>query len=270
MMLVSAVASFIVALNTENLLLAIIVGCLAALVLALVHGALSIRIHAEQVVSGLALTLLGVGVSSFIGQHYVGVSATVRFDAIPLPVLSNIPVLGQILFDQNILVYLAYVLIPVSWYLLYRTRAGLILMAAGDNPEAADAMGVDVAFARYAGVAIGGVLAGVAGCCMSLAYVTTWTPNVTGGRGWIAIALVIVAGWHPVRLAIAAGMFGLAYILAIQSQTLPFLGQRIPTYFVQMLPYNLAIVVLAISNRARLHRPSQMPAALGTPYRRAR
>jgi simple sugar transport system permease protein len=240
--------------------------------LSLIHAFLTVSLRAEQVVSGLALTLLGTGLASFLGERLgaeggplVGLIGP-RFQEVPIPVLSQIPLIGPVLFNQNVLVYLMYILVIVSSFVLYRTRPGLLLRSVGESPQTADAMGVNVFRVRYQYTIIGGMLVGLAGASLSLAYTPGWSENLTGGRGWIAIALVIFATWDPVRAVFGALLFG--GINAIQFR-LQASGTTIPANLLNMLPYILTVVVLVLVTWLEAFRKRVgAPAALGLPYNR--
>ncbi len=269
-LIMGAVSGFAAAYHTESLLAGVVVAMITGGLLATIHAFLTISLRAEQVVSGLALTLFGIGLSSFLGQRLgpggkplVG-EVGPRFSRIPIPVLSDLPLLGNAFFNQDILVYLMYILVPVATYYIYKTRPGLHLRAVGENPATADAMGVSVARTRYLYTILGGMLIGLGGAHLSLAYTPGWTENLTGGRGWIAIALVIFSVWDPRRAVIGALLFGGVNAFQFRLQAA---GTTIPAAFLGMLPYPLTIVVLVIITwwETISHRIGA-PAALGVPY----
>ncbi len=262
MMLVGAVSGFIVGVKTGNPWAGVLIAMLAGGLLSLIHAFLTITLHADQVVSGLALTIFGIGLSSFLGQNYVGVQGP-QFDAIPIPILSRIPFLGPIFFDHDILVYLTFLLVPAAAYFIHHTRPGLHLRAVGEDPATADVMGIHVARTRYIYTFVGGVLAGLGGASLSLAYTPGWTEGMSGGRGWIAIALVIFAFWEPWRAMLGAYLFGGVQALQFNLQTV---GITIPTYFLNMLPYFFTILVVVLATGERMRRHLGAPAALGIPY----
>ncbi len=262
MMLVGAVSGFIAAVQTGNPWVGVLVAMLAGGLLSLIHAFLTITLHADQVVSGLALTIFGIGLSSFLGQSYVGVHGP-QFEAIHIPGLSDLPFLGPVLFQHDILVYLTFVLVPASAYFIHKTRPGLHLRAVGEDPATADVMGVNVARTRYVYTFVGGVLAGLGGASLSLAYTPGWTEGMSGGRGWIAIALVIFAFWEPWRAMLGAYLFGGVQALQFNLQTI---GITIPTYFLNMLPYVFTILVVVFATGERMRRHLGAPAALGLPY----
>ena len=262
MMLVGAVSGFIVGVKTGNPWAGVLMAMLAGGLLSLIHAFLTITLHADQVVSGLALTIFGIGLSSFLGQNYVGVQGP-QFDAIPIPILSQIPYIGPVFFDHDILVYLTFFLVPAAAYFIHHTRPGLHLRAVGEDPATADVMGINVARTRYMYTFVGGVLAGLGGASLSLAYTPGWTEGMSGGRGWIAIALVIFAFWEPWRAMLGAYLFGGVQALQFNLQTI---GITIPTYFLNMLPYLFTILVVVLATGERMRRHLGAPAALGIPY----
>lgn len=261
MMLVGAVAGFIAAVRTGDLLLAIVVAMAAAAAVSLLLAVLTITFGTDQAVTGLTLTLFGQGLSSFLGQPYIGVPSPVTFRPIAVPRLAQLPVLGPVLFQQDLLVYASYLMVPLAWVLLTHTRPGLALRAAGEDAATADALGLNVAALRYLGVLVGGALAGLAGAYLSLAYTPAWTDNMTGGQGWIAIALVIFSTWSPLRAAAGAYLFGGVEALGFRIQAI---GGTTPSYFLRMLPYVFTLAVLLLVTM-RSRRPA-MPAGLGRPY----
>lgn len=276
MMLMGAMAAFGITVATGNGWLGIVFAMLAGGVLSLLHGVVTIHFQADQVVSGLALTFLGVGLALVLGE---GLSSAGTISLLPtatIPILSAIPILGPIFFtNQSVLVYAGYLLIPFSWFYISRTRPGMHLRAVGENPSAADAMGVNVYRQRYAYVLVGGLLAGLAGATISLAVSPGWFSELTtGGLGWIAVGLVIFAAWNPWRAAFGAYAFGALRrtILDIQGPQVllgirnPFFFNPYLGFFLQMLPFVFVIVVLIIGSREALRKRIGAPAALGVPY----
>ncbi|MGD8398848.1 MAG: ABC transporter permease [Anaerolineae bacterium] len=269
-MIMGAVSAFAAAYHTGSLLAGIAVAMLVGALMASIHAFLTISLRADQVVTGLALTLFGVGLSSFLGQNLgpggrplVG-EVGPKFAKVAIPLLSDIPFVGPALFRQDPLVYVMYLLVPVSAYYIYRTRPGLHLRAVGENPATADAMGINVARTRYLYTLVGGMLMGLGGAHLSLAYTPGWTENLTGGRGWIAIALVIFATWDPWRAVVGAVLFG--GVNAIQFR-LQAAGTTIPAAFLGMLPYLFTIIVLVIITWwEAFSKRVGAPAALGLPY----
>jgi simple sugar transport system permease protein len=264
MMLVGALAGFAATARTGSPWIGALVAAAVGGCLSLIHALLSVTLRANQVASGLALTIFGTGLSAFLGRGYVGVPAA-GFHAVPLPLLAAVPVLGPVLFQQDPLIYVSYAAVPAAWYVLYRTRWGLDIRAVGEHPEAADAMGVDVARVRYACVVAGGMLAGLGGAFLSTAYTTMWIQDMTAGRGWIAVALVIFATWDPLRAVLGAYLFGGVNALQLHIQAT---GSSLPTYLLLMAPYVFTIVVLVIATQETARKRLGAPAALTIPYTR--
>ncbi len=265
MMLMGALGGFAVCYWTGSaeigLLGAIVVGGL----MATIHAVLTVSFRANQVVSGLALTIFGTGLSAYLGAGLVGRPAPDRFRRIDIPFLGDLPGIGNILFNQNALVYAAYVVVPALWWFLFRTRPGLNLRAVGENPATADAMGLNVNRLRYRYVIAGGAFAGVGGAVISLATNPGWLEKMTAGRGWIAVALVIFGTWNPARVAAGALLFG-----AVEAGQFRLQGINVPvsSFFLNMLPYLFTVAVLVLSTvRTRRLRIGQ-PAALGRAYTR--
>lgn len=270
MMIMGAVTAFAVAFHTGSAVLGALAAVIVGGLLASLHAVLTISLRADQTVSGLALTIFGSGLASFLGQKLgpngqplVGMIGP-RFERVALPFLSQLPVVGKSVFQVDVLTYLLYILIPVTWYWLYRTRPGLHLRAVGEDPRTADAMGINVARTRYAYTILGGMMCGLGGAHLSLAYTPGWTEGLTAGRGWIAIALVIFAMWDPIRAVIGALLFG--GVTAVQFR-LQAAGTTLPAAFLNMMPYIFTIVVLVIITLwETISRRVGAPAALGVPY----
>jgi len=276
MMLIGAMSAFGVTVATGSGGLGLVVAMLAAGALSLLHGLVTIHFQADQVVSGLALTFLGVGLSLVFGEGLNKAGAISLLPIYTVPGLSAIPFLGPILFTkQSVMVYLGYLLLPAAWFYINHTRPGMHLRAVGENPTAADAMGLNVYRLRYLYVCVGGMLAGLAGGTISLAISPGWFSELTtGGQGWIAIGLVIFAQWDPWRAAFGSYAFGALrrLILDIQGPTTlfgfanPFYYNPYWGFFLQMLPYAFTIFVLIIGSREALRKRLGAPAALGIPY----
>ncbi|PID41186.1 MAG: ABC transporter permease [Proteobacteria bacterium] len=256
-MITGTLTGFLVAKLTGNPWSAFVAAGMAGGCMASIHGMVCLVFQGNQVVSGLALTIFGTGFANYIGTAYIGLSAP-GFDPLPLPGLSSIPVIGAVLFNQDILVYLTYGIPVLLWFFLYKTRYGLSLRAAGEYPDAAVAAGLNVVAWRWLGIIGGGFLMGLGGAYLSLAYTHLWTNNLTAGRGWIAVALVIFAFWRPGRAVFGAYLFG--GIMALQLR-LQASGTQIPSSLLLMLPYALTVAVLVFSSWRR--GKTDEPAALG-------
>lgn len=276
MMLIGAMSAYSVAVATKNPWLGVLVAMLFAGVISQIHAFIVITLQADQVVSGLALTFLGTGISLVLGEGLSKAGTVSLLPAFSIPLLSQIPVLGPVFFtNQSVLVYIGYVLTPLAWYYINHTRPGLHLRAVGEYPSAADALGINVFFLRYLYVFVGGLLAGLGGATISLAVAPGWFSELTtGGQGWIAVGLVIFAQWDPIRAAVGSYAFGALrrLILDIQGPTSlfgmrnaffynPYLG-----FFLQMLPYAFTVIVLVIGSREAIRKRLGAPAALGNPY----
>ncbi|MDP2792149.1 MAG: ABC transporter permease [Rectinemataceae bacterium] len=273
MMLMGAVSAFAASFYTHNLVVAILVALAVGALMASIHAFLTVTMRANQVVSGLSMTLFGTGFASFLGQkmgpaannfRLVGLSAE-KFTAHKIPVLGEVPILGAIV-NQDYMTYAVYLLIPVAWFFLYKTRPGLWLRSVGDDPQTADAMGIDVIKTKYFYTILGGMLVALGGAHLSLSYTPGWTENITGGRGWIVIALVIFSMWNPARAIWGALLFG--GINAVQFR-LQAAGTTIPAAFLNMLPYLVTIFVLvAMTWWESLSKKMGAPASLGVSYMR--
>ncbi len=262
MMLVGAVTSFIVAATTRNPWLGIGAGILAGVALSLVFAVLTLSLMANQVATGLALSLFGVGLSAFVGLNYVGIVIN-GIEPLAAPGLSDLPFLGKLLLGHNPLVFLSLALFAAIQWFLYRTRPGLIVRAVGENPQSAHAIGYPVVRIRYLAVMFGGACAGMGGAYLAVAYTPMWTEGMTAGRGWIALALVVFATWRPWRVLAGAYLFGGVTLATFQAQAL---GVSVPSQLLSMLPYLATIVVLAIISRDAITIRLNAPAALGKPF----
>ena len=262
MMLVGAVVAFIVASKSGSPWLGVAAGTAAGAALSLVFSVIALTLLANQVATGLALSLFGVGLSAFVGLDYVSVVIE-GIKPLAIPGLSDLPVVGQLLFGHNPLVYLSFVLFVVVQLFLYRTRAGLVLRAVGESPQSAHAIGYPVVAIRYAAVAFGGACAGLAGAYLSVALTPLWVAGMVAGRGWIALALVVFATWKPWRVLVGAYLFGGVTLASFQAQAL---GVAIPAQYLSMLPYVATIVVLAIISRDVVTIRLNAPASLGKPF----
>lgn len=266
MMLMGAVMGFSVGLRTQNPYLALLAAMGAGALGALIYAILTVSLRANQVVTGLSLTIFGTGFANFVGQGIVGqiVPETVKsfLAPFPIPLLSKIPVIGQPFFNQSIFIYLGYVLAIVLLIYYKWTKIGLNTRMIGENPGATDAAGIPVMTYKYINIVVGGMLCGLAGAFLSLVYVPAWQQNITAGRGWIAVALIIFIGWHPTKAIFGAILFGALDILGLRLQAA---GIQINQYFVDMLPYIVTILFLVIGSiRSGGQNPG--PKALGTAY----
>ena len=260
-MLMSAYASFYVALNTGNLWLALLVGVIVGILMGLLMSVISVTLKAEQGISGIGLYMFGLGLSSLLFKVTIGtVKTVVGFQPIKIPFLGDIPLVGEILFHQSLLVYGAFLLVPLAWWFLDKTTWGLRIKAVGQNPAAADSLGVSVDRVRYFSVCLGAALAGMAGASLSLALVNLFQENLTAGMGFIAVALVYFGGWRPLGIIVGALLFSTVNAFQLWMQVL---GVKIPSDVAVMLPYLLTIVALAVTvSRVR------QPAALNRPFER--
>ncbi len=259
MMVLGAATGFAVATQTGSTLLGAFGGVGAGLLLAALFGLLTVGLAANQVASGLALTILGLGLSGLVGAGYVGM----KRDPAPhlhLPVLSDLPVVGPLLFGHDAFVYAAAFLVAGVWWFLWRSRAGLSLRAIGDDHTATHALGLKVRKVRFLAVLFGGACAGLAGAYLSLAYTPFWSPGMTAGRGWIALALVVFASWQPVRVAAGALLFGGATVLQLHAQAA---GLGLPGQLLSAVPYLATILALVALSLGRRQGGSSAPAALG-------
>ncbi len=266
MMLMGAWAGFATAYYSGSVWLGLLAAMVTGGLLSLLHAFLSVTLQANQVVSGLALTIFGTGLSSLLGRDLVGKKGPF-FERLALPLLGDIPILGPILFRQNLLVYASFLLIPLAWFFLFKTRPGLHLRAVGEKPATADAMGVNVFALRYLYTFVGGVLAGLAGAALALGYTPGWADEMTKGLGWIAVGLVIFATWNPGRAAIGAYLFGAMAALPSRLTSVVHVSY-FTTVVLNMLPYLLTIVVLVAATQETMRRRIGAPAALGLPFAR--
>jgi len=261
-MLAGACAGFVTTARTGNPYLGVLAAVAAGGLLALVHAFMVVTRGANQLASGLALMFLGLGLTAFFGRPYVGE----RIEALqnhPVPLLSELPLAGPVLFDHDVLTYLVFPLGAVLWWFLFRSRWGLYLRAVGEDPEAAFAAGLSPARIRYLAVVAGGALAGLGGAQLALAFTQTWVEGMTNGRGFVAVALVIFAMWNPLRAMAGALLFGGAVALQLQLQAR---GADVSPFFLDMTPYVLTLLVLLVWNRASRHA---MPEGLRAVFRGA-
>jgi len=261
MMIMGAACGFGGTLLTGSTIVGAICGMIAGVALSLVFAAMALGLAVNQVATGLALTILGIGLSGLIGAGFVG-ERIATAPHLYIPGLTDIPFIGRILFGEDAFVYLSLLLVVAVWLFLYRTRAGLILRAAGDNHISAHALGYPVLRIRLYAVMFGGACAGLAGAYLPLAYTPFFIPGMTAGRGWIALALVVFSSWRPGRLVVGAYLFGAVTILQLHAQGA---GIGIPSQLMSALPYLATVIVLVLISRARTGG-STAPAALGTVF----
>jgi len=262
MMVMGAVIGFIVVNATGSATLAVIASMLAGAIMAALFAVLVLLFHASQVPTGLALTIFGIGLSALVGQSMIGVA----YDGIPkisIPLLASIPIIGDILFHQDALVYLSIIMVFAVMWFMNKTRAGLVVRAVGDSHDAAHALGYSVNKIRFLAILFGGAMSGIGGAYLSLAYSPLWVEEMTAGRGWIALALVVFASWRVSRVLLGAYLFGGITILQLHAQAL---GIGIPSQIMSMLPYLATILVLLIISRDRSKIKLNAPASLGKPF----
>lgn len=262
MMIMGAVGAFAVAFTTGSPYLGIAAGIAAGAAASLPFAFLTISMVTNQVATGLALTILGLGLSGMIGDAYIG-QPGVKLPPISIEGLSDLPYVGKILFSQDVIVYASIFLLLFVWFFLFKTRGGLSLRAVGDSHSSAHALGVSVRKVRYLAVIFGGACAGLAGAYLSLVYTPQWTEGMTAGRGWIAVVLVVFATWMPGRLLAGAYLFGAVAILQLHAQAA---GVNIPSQFLSSLPYLATIIVLVLISRNRTLVKKNSPACLGKPF----
>lgn len=262
MMIIGAVSGFAGAQITGSAYVGILFAVLAAMLLACFFALLVLGMAANQVATGLSITLLGLGLSGLIGQAYIGIPG-VQLPKLDITGISDLPVIGPILFSHDILVYASFGLTIAVYWFLFKSRAGLVLRAVGDNHSSAHSIGYNVLYVRFLAVLFGGACAGLAGAYLSLSYTLQWVEGMSAGRGWIALALVVFASWRPLRVVAGAYLFGAVLILQFHAQAA---GVAIPSQFLSALPYIATILVLILISRNRKLVQSNTPACLGQPF----
>lgn len=263
MMLIGAVAGFAASVSAgQSVSIGLVAGSLAGAASALLFAFLAIWLGTNQAATGLALTIFGSGLSAFVGQRFVSESLP-GLKPLDIPLLSQIPVLGPVLFHQDAVVYLTLALLLVLSWVLFKTRWGLILRAVGESPDSAHAIGYPVLIIRTIATMCGGALAGMGGAYLSTVYTPLWVENMVAGRGWIAVALVVFATWRPGRLLLGAWLFGGMSILQLHAQGM---GIALPSQLLTALPYLATIIVLAIISRNQRLLQQNVPASLGKTY----
>ncbi|BBO83438.1 ABC transporter permease [Desulfosarcina ovata subsp. sediminis] len=261
-MAVGAVSAFIVTHHTGNPWLGLCVAMAAGMLVSIIHAFASVSLQSNQVVSGLALTMLGLGIAGLLGKPYVGKPLAIKINNLAIPGLCDIPLVGPVFFNQSPFLYLAIVLAIGAWFLLEHTLLGIRIRSAGENPKATETQGVNVSRVRYLCVIAGGAFSGLAGAHLSISYSKSWIEGMTAGRGWIVIALTIFALWNPTRAILGAFLFGGIFVLQYLLQPL-----GISPNFLAMLPYLATLLVLLVGG-IRDSRRLNAPAMLGEPYRR--
>ncbi len=262
MMVMGAVTGFGVALTTGNPWIGMLAGTLVGALFSQLFAFLVLSVATNQVATGLSLTLLGLGLSGMIGEAFVGMPG-IKLPTLYIPGLSDIPFIGKLVFSQDPIFYISLILVFAVWWFLFKTRAGLTLRSVGDNHDSAHALGIKVLRIRYLAVAFGGACAGLAGAHLTLVYTPQWIENMTAGRGWIALALVVFASWRPLRVLAGAYLFGAVSIGQLHAQAL---GIGIPAQFLSALPYLATIVVLVVISGNRRLTLINTPASLGRPF----
>jgi simple sugar transport system permease protein len=264
MMVMGAVTAYIITFLTKNAWLGLFISIIIGALFSLIHAFIAISLKGNQVISGLALTLLGLGISAVWGKAYVGTTIrNISFSPLKIPILGDIPIIGKGIFTQDPIVYIAIISSVFLWFILFKTKYGLVIRAVGENPIAADTMGINVYMIRYICVMIGGIFAGMAGAHLSIAYLNSWVEGITLGRGWIAVGLTIFAFWNPLRAIVGAYIFGLIEILQFTLQ--PY---GINPSILTMFPYIFTIFFLLIGSGERLRKRIGAPASLSVPYTR--
>lgn len=266
MMLMGAVMSYVTATATKNPFLTLLAAMAAGAAGALIYAIITISLKANQIVTGLTLTIFGTGFAKFVGQPYLGKAVpevvTKFFVKKPIPILSDIPFLGPVFFRQDVFVYLSYIVVIVAAIYMYKTRLGTNLKAVGENTAAADASGINITLYKYVHVLIGGALSGLGGAYLSIVRIPLWQEDVVNGRGWIAVALVIFVAWNPIKAFFGSILFG---GLSIAGMRLQVLGVGISQYLFDMIPY-IATILIVIFSTHKKRRESQPPADLSNNY----
>lgn len=262
-MLIGAVTSCMIFLQTESLVVTFFIALLASAVLGLIHAFLCITLRANQIVSGLAITLFGTGVSAYLGKAVAGIALPVTIPTVSLTWLEFIPVIGKIVSNLDLFIWMSICLAILLYIYMFKTSWGLHLKAVGDSPSTSDVMGISVIGFRYVHVIAGSMLMGLSGFYLIMAYSPNWIEGMTAGRGWIAIALIIFARWNPLYALVCAYFFGGLDAVSFRIQLFDI---GIPSYFLKMIPYLSTILVLMFIGWKNRHKPPIEPKALGLPY----
>jgi simple sugar transport system permease protein len=262
-MLMGAITGYGVTARSGSPWIGLVAALLVGAVLGLAYAVFAVALRGSHVVAGLAFVGLGTGLSGYLGKPFVGYGLPATFTPVRLPLLGDIPVIGNILFNHDPLVYLSWVLVIGLWWFLFRSRPGLHLRAVGENPAAADNAGINVSAIRYLYVAVGSALVGAGGAYLSLAYSPLWVEQLTSGRGWIAVALVVFSGWNPAGALLGAYLFGGVDATTLRLQAI---GAKVEPFLLNALPYLFTVLVLILASAGK--RRAAAPAALGQAYDR--
>lgn len=262
-MIMGAVTAFGVTTLTSNVWLGILVSAVVGGLMSLIHAFNCITLKANQTLSGLALTMIGLGLSGLIGKRYIGMPLSSKLQNVPLGILKDIPIIGTVLFDQDPLVYISYILVFLFWFFLFNTSFGITLRSVGESPEVADSAGINIPAIQYFAVFLGGIMAGLGGAYISVAYAPAWIEGMTGGMGWIVLAITIFSLWRPERAILGSYLFGGVRVLQYRLQ--PF---GISPNILNMMPFVFTILVLMIASKEISKKRIGAPASLGTSYER--
>lgn len=265
LMLLGGASGYIAVVKTGSLLYGVIAALVVGLLVGFLYSVVTITLRANQIVCGLAMVIVGTGLSGFMGKDFAGAKSNISFKRTPIALLSKIPIVGEIFFNQNILIYSLYILTAIAMFYIYKTRPGLKLRALGENPSVLDTAGYNVYLARYIYVMMGSMLVAMGGAYVTLAYTPGWYDQITAGIGWIAAALVIFSSWNPLKAFGGALLFGGVSVVGLYIQVL---GIDIPSFFISMLPYISTVIVLVLSSGTLRKNRSSTPASLGIPYDR--
>lgn len=263
LMLMGAVVACLTFLHSGSLTLTLLAVIAVSAVLGLLHASLTVSLRTNQIVTGLALTLFGSGLSAYLGKPVSGIPVPHPVPKVNLSWLDGIPVVGDVFGHLDMLTWISFILVLAMHLFIHRTSWGLHLRAIGDNPPTADVMGIRVFAFRYGFIIAGSILIGLAGADLLLVYTPTWNEGMTAGRGWIAVALIIFARWNPIRALLCAYFFGMLDTVGFRIQ---LIGSEIPSYFLKMIPYIVTILVLMVLGWRNRNKPSGAPEALGVPY----
>ena len=264
LMLIGALAGFAGTHASGSLLVGVLTAFAVTFIAGSIHAFITVQLRGNQIVSGLALTMFGIGITALFGKGLVGQTIE-GFERIAIPGLSQLPIIGKAFFNQDLLIYFSFFLVIKIWFFFYRTRWGLAIRTLGENPAAADTCGVPVNLYRFLAVTVGSGFVGIGGAYLSLASTPMWIENMTAGRGWIAVALVIFASWSSPKALLGAYLFGGITAMQLRFQAM---GTTVSAHILQMLPYIFTIVVLVISTLRLQKGASQQPESLGLPYDR--